>query len=85
MLCRKWPISNFYLFLSLLLALTEAAATELSMAISHLIHVYSSSFDTDFQVANIPRSPSRADISLDSQLSFTVYAAHNIPEAWVNR
>eukprot|EP00076_Gallus_gallus_P025065 XP_015147483.1 phosphatidylinositol 4-phosphate 3-kinase C2 domain-containing subunit gamma isoform X1 [Gallus gallus] len=66
-------------------ALTEAAVTELSMAISHLIHVYSSSFDTDFQVANIPRSPSRADISLDSQLSFTVYAAHNIPEAWVNR
>lgn len=66
-------------------ALTEAAVTELSMAISHLIHVYSSSFDTDFQVANIPRSPSRADISLDSQLSFTVYAAHNIPESWVNR
>lgn len=63
----------------------EAAVTELSMAISHLIHVYSSSFDVDFQVANIPRSPPRADISLDSQLSFTVYAAHNIPEAWVNR
>ncbi|XP_010713138.1 phosphatidylinositol 4-phosphate 3-kinase C2 domain-containing subunit gamma-like [Meleagris gallopavo] len=55
------------------------------MAISHLIHVYSNSFDMDFQVASVPRSPSRADISLDSQLSFTVYAAHNIPEAWVNR
>ncbi|OXB71726.1 UNVERIFIED_CONTAM: hypothetical protein H355_001673 [Colinus virginianus] len=66
-------------------ALMEAAVTELSMAISHLIHVYSSSFDTDFQVASIYRSPSHADISLDSQLSFTVYAAHNIPEAWVNR
>ncbi|XP_065598599.1 phosphatidylinositol 3-kinase C2 domain-containing subunit gamma [Cyrtonyx montezumae] len=66
-------------------ALMEAAVTELSMAISHLIHVYSSSFDTDFQVASIYRSPSHADISLDSQLSFTVCAAHNIPEAWVNR
>ncbi|NXL86885.1 P3C2G kinase, partial [Alectura lathami] len=66
-------------------ALMEAAVTELSMALSHLIHIYSSSFDTDFQLASIPKSPSHADISLDSQLSFTVYAAHNIPEAWVNR
>ncbi|NWU80644.1 P3C2G kinase, partial [Onychorhynchus coronatus] len=62
----------------------EAAVTELSMAISRLIHVYSSSFDANFQLASIPKSPSCADISLDSQLSFTVYAAHNIPEAWVN-
>ncbi|NXF11817.1 P3C2G kinase, partial [Smithornis capensis] len=62
----------------------QAAVTELSMAISRLIHVYSSSFDANFQLASIPESPSRADISLDSQLSFTVYAAHNIPEAWVN-
>ncbi|NXH68953.1 P3C2G kinase, partial [Hydrobates tethys] len=65
-------------------ALIEAAVTELSMAISCLIHVYSSSFDANFQLASIPKSPSCADISLDSQLSFTVYAAHNIPEAWVN-
>ncbi|KGL88859.1 Phosphatidylinositol 4-phosphate 3-kinase C2 domain-containing subunit gamma, partial [Charadrius vociferus] len=65
--------------------LIEAAVTELSMAISCLIHVYSSSFDANFQLASIPKSPSCADISLDSQLSFTVYAAHNIPEAWVNR
>ncbi|XP_027555523.1 phosphatidylinositol 4-phosphate 3-kinase C2 domain-containing subunit gamma [Neopelma chrysocephalum] len=64
--------------------LIEAAVTELSMAISRLIHVYSSSFDANFQLASIPKSPSCADISLDSQLSFTVYAAHNIPEAWVN-
>ncbi|KFW84089.1 Phosphatidylinositol 4-phosphate 3-kinase C2 domain-containing subunit gamma, partial [Manacus vitellinus] len=62
----------------------EAAVTELSVAISRLIHVYSSSFDANFQLASIPKSPSCADISLDSQLSFTVYAAHNIPEAWVN-
>ncbi|NXV82526.1 P3C2G kinase, partial [Atlantisia rogersi] len=64
--------------------LIEAAVTELSTAISCLIHVYSRSFDANFQLANIPKSPSCADISLDSQLSFTVYAAHNIPEAWVN-
>uniref|UniRef100_A0A8B9TH03 Phosphatidylinositol-4-phosphate 3-kinase catalytic subunit type 2 gamma n=1 Tax=Anas platyrhynchos TaxID=8839 RepID=A0A8B9TH03_ANAPL len=65
-------------------ALMEAAVTELSMAISRLIHVYSSSFETDFQLASIPKNPSCADISLDSQLSFTIYAAHNIPEVWVN-
>uniref|UniRef100_A0A8C5UQK3 Phosphatidylinositol-4-phosphate 3-kinase catalytic subunit type 2 gamma n=1 Tax=Malurus cyaneus samueli TaxID=2593467 RepID=A0A8C5UQK3_9PASS len=64
--------------------LIEAAVTELSMAISRLIHVYSSSFDANFQLASIPKSPLRVDISLNSQLSFTVYAAHNIPETWVN-
>ncbi|NXD80805.1 P3C2G kinase, partial [Halcyon senegalensis] len=64
--------------------LIEAAVTELSVAISCLIHVYSSSFDANFQLASIPVSPSCGDISLDSQLSFTVYAAHNIPEAWVS-
>ncbi|NWS51711.1 P3C2G kinase, partial [Chunga burmeisteri] len=64
--------------------LIETAVTELSMAISCLIHVYSSSFDANFQLASIPKSPSCVDISTDSQLSFTVYAAHNIPEAWVN-
>ncbi|NWZ86653.1 P3C2G kinase, partial [Poecile atricapillus] len=61
----------------------QAAVTELSMAISRLIHVYSSSFDANFQLASTPRSPLCADISLNSQLSFTVCAAHNIPEAWV--
>ncbi|XP_033370532.1 phosphatidylinositol 4-phosphate 3-kinase C2 domain-containing subunit gamma [Parus major] len=64
--------------------LIEAAVTELSMAISCLIHVYSSSFDANFQLASTPRSPLCADISLNSQLSFTVCAAHNIPEAWVS-
>uniref|UniRef100_A0A8C9MVA1 Phosphatidylinositol-4-phosphate 3-kinase catalytic subunit type 2 gamma n=1 Tax=Serinus canaria TaxID=9135 RepID=A0A8C9MVA1_SERCA len=62
---------------------TCAAVTELSMAISRLIHAYSSSFDANFQLASIPRSPLCADISLNSQLSFTVCAAHHIPEAWV--
>ncbi|NXG45091.1 P3C2G kinase, partial [Psilopogon haemacephalus] len=62
----------------------QAAVTELSMAISCLIHVYSSSFDANFQLADIPKIPLCADISLDSQLSFTVYAAHNIPDVWVN-
>ncbi|NXF21895.1 P3C2G kinase, partial [Rhodinocichla rosea] len=64
-------------------SLLEAAVTELSMAISRLIHAYSSSFDANFQLASIPRSSLCADISLNSQLSFTVCAAHNIPEAWV--
>lgn len=85
MVLHKLPIANLYLFLSLLSALIEAAVSELSMAISCLIRVYSSSFDANFQLASIPKSPSCVDISLDSQLSFTVYAAHNIPEAWVNR
>ncbi|KFQ40169.1 Phosphatidylinositol 4-phosphate 3-kinase C2 domain-containing subunit gamma, partial [Mesitornis unicolor] len=66
-------------------SLIEAAVAELTMAISCLIHVYSNSFDANFQLASIPKSPSCANISLGSQLSFTVYAAHNIPEAWVNR
>uniref|UniRef100_A0A8C3UGJ6 Phosphatidylinositol-4-phosphate 3-kinase catalytic subunit type 2 gamma n=1 Tax=Catharus ustulatus TaxID=91951 RepID=A0A8C3UGJ6_CATUS len=65
--------------------LIETAVTELSMAISHLIHAYSSSFDANFQLASTPESPLCADISLNSQLSFTVCAAHNIPEAWVTR
>ncbi|NXO38966.1 P3C2G kinase, partial [Locustella ochotensis] len=63
--------------------LIEAAVTELSTAISRLIHVYSSSFDANFQLASTPESPLCADISPNSQLSFTVRAAHNIPEAWV--
>ncbi|NWZ64425.1 P3C2G kinase, partial [Acrocephalus arundinaceus] len=63
--------------------LIEAAVTELSTAISRLIHVYSSSFDANFQLSSKPKSPLCADISLNSQLSFTVCAAHNIPEAWV--
>uniref|UniRef100_A0A8C5JH77 Phosphatidylinositol-4-phosphate 3-kinase catalytic subunit type 2 gamma n=1 Tax=Junco hyemalis TaxID=40217 RepID=A0A8C5JH77_JUNHY len=66
-----------------LLSVCGAAVTELSMAISRLIHAYSSSFDANFQLASIPRSPLCADISLNSQLSFTVCSAHNIPEAWV--
>ncbi|NXR62442.1 P3C2G kinase, partial [Rhadina sibilatrix] len=63
--------------------LIEAAVTQLSRAISQLIHAYSSSFDANFQLASTPKSPLCADISLNSQLSFTVCAAHNIPEAWV--
>uniref|UniRef100_A0A8C3SJ80 Phosphatidylinositol-4-phosphate 3-kinase catalytic subunit type 2 gamma n=2 Tax=Chelydra serpentina TaxID=8475 RepID=A0A8C3SJ80_CHESE len=59
------------------------AVTELSAAISHLIHVFSNSFHTDFQPAKILRSPSCADVDLDPHFSFTVYAAHNIPAAWL--
>ncbi|KFP06531.1 Phosphatidylinositol 4-phosphate 3-kinase C2 domain-containing subunit gamma, partial [Calypte anna] len=65
--------------------LIQDAVADLSVAISRLIYVYSNSFDTNFQLASPPKSPSNSDISLDSQLSFTVYAAHNIPETWVNR
>uniref|UniRef100_A0A674I8E3 Phosphatidylinositol-4-phosphate 3-kinase catalytic subunit type 2 gamma n=1 Tax=Terrapene triunguis TaxID=2587831 RepID=A0A674I8E3_9SAUR len=63
----------------------QNAVTELSAAISHLIHVFSSSFHTDFQPAKILRSPSCADVDLDPHFSFTVYAAHNIPAAWLKR
>uniref|UniRef100_A0A452GRF7 Uncharacterized protein n=1 Tax=Gopherus agassizii TaxID=38772 RepID=A0A452GRF7_9SAUR len=61
----------------------DNAVTELSAAISHLIQVFSSSFQTDFQPAKILRSPSCADVDLDPHFSFTVYAAHNIPAAWL--
>ncbi|CAM5079720.1 unnamed protein product [Natator depressus] len=63
--------------------LIENAVAELSTAISHLIHVFSSSFHTDFRPAKILRSPPCADVDLDPHFSFTVYAAHNIPAAWL--
>uniref|UniRef100_A0A8C4W494 Phosphatidylinositol 3-kinase C2 domain-containing subunit gamma n=1 Tax=Gopherus evgoodei TaxID=1825980 RepID=A0A8C4W494_9SAUR len=73
----KLCLITIYIFL------IENAVTELSAAISHLIQVFSSSFQTDFQPAKILRSPSCADDDLDPHFSFTVYAAHNIPAAWL--
>ncbi|XP_074839837.1 phosphatidylinositol 3-kinase C2 domain-containing subunit gamma [Carettochelys insculpta] len=63
--------------------LIENAVTELSAAISHLISVFSSSFYTDFQPTKIFRSPPCAAVDLDPHFSFTVYAVHNIPAAWL--
>uniref|UniRef100_A0A8D0G158 Phosphatidylinositol-4-phosphate 3-kinase catalytic subunit type 2 gamma n=1 Tax=Sphenodon punctatus TaxID=8508 RepID=A0A8D0G158_SPHPU len=64
---------------------TQTVTRELSAAISHLLHVYSSSFNTDFKPAEIPKASSFEDVSSDPGFSFTVYAAHNIPETWVKR
>ncbi|XP_058138836.1 phosphatidylinositol 3-kinase C2 domain-containing subunit gamma [Dasypus novemcinctus] len=64
--------------------LIEKVTTELSTSIYHLIDIYSSSFYTDFQPVNAPGSISVVNPGLDSHLSFTVYAAHNIPETWVH-
>lgn len=64
--------------------LIENATTELCMSIYQLIDIYCSSFYADFQVLNAPPSVSHVNPGLHSHLSFTVYAAHNIPETWVH-
>ncbi|XP_004435480.1 PREDICTED: phosphatidylinositol 4-phosphate 3-kinase C2 domain-containing subunit gamma [Ceratotherium simum simum] len=64
--------------------LIEKVTTELSMSIYRLIDVYCSSFYADFQPLNAPDSISCVNPGLHSHLSFTVYAAHNIPETWVH-
>ncbi|XP_006866080.1 PREDICTED: phosphatidylinositol 4-phosphate 3-kinase C2 domain-containing subunit gamma [Chrysochloris asiatica] len=65
--------------------LIETVTAELTTSISHLIHVYCSSFYTDFQPVNAPGSISYVNPGLDPYFSFTLYAAHNIPETWVHR
>ncbi|KAM6214914.1 phosphatidylinositol 3-kinase C2 domain-containing subunit gamma [Rhynchocyon petersi] len=62
----------------------EKVTAELSASIYHFIDVYCSSFYTDFQPVNAPRSTSFVNSGLDSHFSFTVYAVHNIPEIWVH-
>ncbi|XP_049738525.1 phosphatidylinositol 3-kinase C2 domain-containing subunit gamma isoform X2 [Elephas maximus indicus] len=64
--------------------LIEKVTAELSTSIYHLIDVYCSSFYTDFQPVNAPGSISWVNPGLDSYFSFTVYAAHNIPETWMH-
>ncbi|XP_054228268.1 phosphatidylinositol 3-kinase C2 domain-containing subunit gamma isoform X13 [Homo sapiens] len=65
--------------------LIEKVTTELSTSIYQLINVYCNSFYADFQPVNVPRCTSYLNPGLPSHLSFTVYAAHNIPETWVHR
>uniref|UniRef100_A0A8C3X1K0 Phosphatidylinositol 3-kinase C2 domain-containing subunit gamma n=1 Tax=Catagonus wagneri TaxID=51154 RepID=A0A8C3X1K0_9CETA len=65
--------------------LIEKVTTELSMSIYQLIDIYCRSFYADFQPLNAPSSVSCVNLGLHSHLSFTVYAAHNIPETWVHR
>ncbi|EHH20560.1 Phosphatidylinositol-4-phosphate 3-kinase C2 domain-containing subunit gamma [Macaca mulatta] len=65
--------------------LMEKVTTELSTSIYQLINVYCNSFYADFQPVNVPRCISYLNPGLPSHLSFTVYAAHNIPETWVHR
>ncbi|XP_039738507.1 phosphatidylinositol 3-kinase C2 domain-containing subunit gamma isoform X1 [Pteropus medius] len=64
--------------------LIEKVTTELSTSIYQLIDVYCSSFYADFHPLNTPDSVSFVNPGLHSHLSFTVYAAHNIPEIWVH-
>ncbi|XP_014420977.2 phosphatidylinositol 4-phosphate 3-kinase C2 domain-containing subunit gamma isoform X1 [Camelus ferus] len=64
--------------------LIEKVTTELSTSIYQLIDTHCSSFYADFQPLNAPDSPSCINLGPDSHLSFTVYAAHNIPETWVH-
>ncbi|XP_060050416.1 phosphatidylinositol 3-kinase C2 domain-containing subunit gamma isoform X2 [Erinaceus europaeus] len=62
----------------------EKVTSELSMSIYQLIDVYCKSFYADFQPLNPPPCVSHVNLGLHSHLSFTVYAAHNIPETWVH-
>nr|XP_019600255.1 PREDICTED: phosphatidylinositol 4-phosphate 3-kinase C2 domain-containing subunit gamma isoform X2 [Rhinolophus sinicus] len=64
--------------------LIEKVTTELSTSIYQLIDVYCSSFYADFQPLNASGSVSFVNPGLHSHLSFTVYAAHNIPDTWVH-
>nr|XP_044631122.1 phosphatidylinositol 4-phosphate 3-kinase C2 domain-containing subunit gamma isoform X2 [Equus asinus] len=64
--------------------LIEKVTTELSTSIYQLIDVYCSSFYADFQPLNAPDRVPFVNPGLHSHLSFTVYAAHNIPETWVH-
>ncbi|XP_050606009.1 phosphatidylinositol 3-kinase C2 domain-containing subunit gamma isoform X1 [Macaca thibetana thibetana] len=64
--------------------LIEKVTTELSTSIYQLVNVYCNSFYADFQPVNVPRCISYLNPGLPSHLSFTVYAAHNIPETWVH-
>uniref|UniRef100_A0A8D1QX97 Phosphatidylinositol-4-phosphate 3-kinase catalytic subunit type 2 gamma n=1 Tax=Sus scrofa TaxID=9823 RepID=A0A8D1QX97_PIG len=64
--------------------LIEKVTTKLSMSIYQLIDIYCCSFYADFQPLNAPNSVSCVNLGLHSHLSFTVYAAHNIPETWVH-
>lgn len=64
--------------------LIEKVTTELSTSIYQLIDVYCSSFYADFQPLNASDSVSFVNPGLHSHLSFTVYAAHNIPDTWVH-
>uniref|UniRef100_A0AC11ANX7 Phosphatidylinositol-4-phosphate 3-kinase catalytic subunit type 2 gamma n=1 Tax=Ovis aries TaxID=9940 RepID=A0AC11ANX7_SHEEP len=66
--------------------LIEKVTTELSTSICQLIDIHCSSFCADFQPLHAPLcSVSCVNLGLHSHLSFTVYAAHNIPETWVHR
>uniref|UniRef100_H3A4E8 Phosphatidylinositol-4-phosphate 3-kinase catalytic subunit type 2 gamma n=1 Tax=Latimeria chalumnae TaxID=7897 RepID=H3A4E8_LATCH len=66
--------------------LLEKAMEELSAAISQLIFVYCSSFNTDFQSVIISPSPPIKDAQENSSnFSFIVYAVHKIPEKWMKR
>nr|XP_003470490.1 phosphatidylinositol 4-phosphate 3-kinase C2 domain-containing subunit gamma isoform X2 [Cavia porcellus] len=62
----------------------EKVTTELSTSIYGLIGIYCNSFYADFQPVGVPRSITSRHPGLHAHLSFTVYAAHNIPETWVN-
>nr|XP_053777735.1 phosphatidylinositol 3-kinase C2 domain-containing subunit gamma isoform X2 [Desmodus rotundus] len=64
--------------------LIEKVTTELSTSIYQLIDVYCSSFYADFQPLNAPAYASCVHPGPHSHLSFTVYAAHNIPETWAH-
>ncbi|KAF4022735.1 hypothetical protein G4228_014838 [Cervus hanglu yarkandensis] len=65
--------------------LIEKVTTELSTSIYQLIDIHCSSFYADFQPLHAPLyRVSCENLGVPSHLSFTVYAAHNIPETWVH-
>ncbi|XP_054552739.1 phosphatidylinositol 3-kinase C2 domain-containing subunit gamma [Talpa occidentalis] len=64
--------------------LIKKVTTALSTSIHWLIDIYCNSFCADFQLLHAPVSIPCVNPGLHSHLSFTVYAAHNIPETWVH-
>ncbi|XP_062928497.1 phosphatidylinositol 3-kinase C2 domain-containing subunit gamma-like isoform X1 [Mobula hypostoma] len=59
----------------------------LTAAISHLIYIYCSNFDTDFQIADVGAtetvSVAQAQM-ISADFSFNIYAVHRIPSVWAN-
>ncbi|XP_012788857.2 phosphatidylinositol 3-kinase C2 domain-containing subunit gamma isoform X1 [Sorex araneus] len=64
--------------------LIEKVTSDLSVSIYQLIGIYCCSFYADFQPLSAPHSISYVNPGLHSHLTFTLYAAHNIPETWVH-
>ncbi|XP_043943190.1 phosphatidylinositol 4-phosphate 3-kinase C2 domain-containing subunit gamma-like [Protopterus annectens] len=66
--------------------LLEKNFKDLSAALSKLIYAYCTSFNTGFQIAQLPESPPELNVLQDSSnFCVNVYALHKIPEEWYKK